>query len=157
MPSSLTMSLSTPQYALHNHVCPFTVRVPQWYSLADFLGSRITSALGDPRGGLRTIDLRLNARASLRASTPMAFNGVFRNPAAVPLLRPRIAHWGSNGMLTVSAIGIAIRRSLRTRLTPGRRALPGKPWSCGGGGSHPPCRYLYLHLPFHKLHTGSRP
>ena len=128
---------------------------PNGSSLADFLGSRITSALGDPRRGHRTLGHRLGARTSLRASAPKAFNGVFRNPAAVSLLRPRIAHWGSNGMLTVSAIGIAIRRSLRTRLTPGRRALPGKPWSCGGGGSHPPYRYLYLHLPFHKLHTGS--
>ena len=32
---------------------------------------------------------------------------------------PHIAHDGSHGMLTVSAIGIAVRLSLRTRLTPG--------------------------------------
>ena len=107
--------------------------------------------------GLRTLGSRLCTRTSLRASTPTAFNGEFRIPAAVSLLRPRIAQQGSNGMLTVSAIGIAQRLSLRTRLTPGRLALPGKPWSCGGGASHPPYRYLYLHLPFQTLQTGSRP
>ena len=36
-----------------------------------------------------------------------------------------------------SAIGLAIRLILRTRLTPGRLTLPGKPWSCGEGASHP--------------------
>ena len=29
LPSSLAMSLSTPQYALPDHVCPFEVRVPR--------------------------------------------------------------------------------------------------------------------------------
>ena len=100
---------------------------------------------------------RLSARTCLRGSAPTPFNRLFRQAAAVPLLRPRITHTASNGMLTVSAIGIAQRLSLRTRLTPGRLALPGKPWSCGGGASHPPYRYLYLHLPFQTLQTGSRP
>ena len=55
-----------------------------------------------------------------------------------------------------SAIGLAIRLILRTRLTPGRLASPGKPWSCGGGASHPPYRYLYLHLLFQTLQRPSR-
>ena len=99
---------------------------------------------------------RLSARTCLRGSAPTPFNRLFRQAAAVPLLRPRITHTASNGMLTVSAIGIAQRLSLRTRLTPGRLALPGKPWSCGGGASHPPYRYLYLHLLFLTLQNTSR-
>ena len=65
---------------------------------------------------------RLSARTCLRGSAPTPFNRLFRQAAAVPLLRPRITHTASNGMLTVSAIGIAQRLSLRTRLTPGRLA-----------------------------------
>ena len=99
---------------------------------------------------------RLGPRTSLRTSAPTPFNRLFRQAAAVPLLRPRVTHTASNGMLTVSSIGIAGRLSLRTRLTPGRLALPGKPWSCGGGASHPPSRYLYLHLPFQTLQHASR-
>ena len=38
-----------------------------------------------------------------------------------------IAMHGSNGILTVSAIGLAFRLILRSRLTPGRLTLPGKP------------------------------
>ena len=36
------MNLSTPQYVLPEHVCPFAVRVAISLSLADFLGSMIT-------------------------------------------------------------------------------------------------------------------
>ena len=32
---------------------------------------------------------------------------------------PQIAHYGSHGILTVSAIALAVRLMLRTRLTPG--------------------------------------
>ena len=87
--------------------------------LAHFLGSGITGAIGLPRRGRRTFGLQLGRRTSLPSSAPLPFNGEFRIPAAVSLLRQRIAHEGSNGILTVSAIGIAIRLSLRTRLTPG--------------------------------------
>lgn len=55
MPSSLTMSLSTPWYALPGHVCPFAVRVPVRLSLAGFLGSWITRTLGPPRMERRTL------------------------------------------------------------------------------------------------------
>lgn len=52
-------------------------------------------------------------------STPTPFNGLFRQSAAVSLLRLHIAPEGSHGMLTVSAIAFAIRLGLRARLTPG--------------------------------------
>ena len=38
-------------------------------------------------------------------------------------------------------VGYALRPRLRTRLTPGGRTWPGKPWIYGGRDSHPPCRY----------------
>ena len=38
------MNLSTPQYVLPDHVCPFAVRVAVSLSLADFLGSMVTCA-----------------------------------------------------------------------------------------------------------------
>ena len=92
----------------------------------------------------------------LPRSTPTPFNRLFRQTAALSLLRHHIAPWGSNGILTVSAIGLAVRLNLRTRLTLNRLALFRKPWSCGGGASHPPYRYLYLHLLFHTLQNTSR-
>ena len=92
----------------------------------------------------------------LPRSTSTPFNRLFRQTAALSLLRHHIAPWGSNGILTVSAIGLAVRLNLRTRLTLNRLALFRKPWSCGGGASHPPYRYLYLHLLFHTLQNTSR-
>ena len=58
-------------------------------------------------------------------------------------------------MLTRSAIGIAIRLSLRSRLTLIRLALIRKPWSYGEGVSRPLCRYLCLHLLFQTLQHAS--
>ncbi len=107
-----------------------------------------------PKGG-GTVGLQLGAWVCLRPSTPKAFNALFRQRAGVSLLRHHIAACGSNGILTVSAIGLAVRLILRTRLTPGRLALPGKPWSFGGRASDPPYRYLYLHLLFHTLQHAS--
>ena len=100
--------------------------------------------------------VRISWWICLPRSTPTPFNRLFRQTAALPLLRHHIAPWGSNGILTVSAIGLAVRLNLRTRLTLNRLALFRKPWSCGGGASHPPYRYLYLHLLFHTLQSTSR-
>ena len=119
LPSSLTMNLPTPQYTLHGHLCRFTVRVPDGLCLADFLGSMITRAIGRPRRASHTIGFQLREWICLPPSTPTPFNGEFRVPAAVSLLRPHIAPHGSDGILTVSAIALAVRLKLRTRLTPG--------------------------------------
>ena len=107
------MSLSTPQYILLVHLCRFAVRVPAGLCLADFLGSMITGAIA------AYCQVRLFRRICLPESAPTPFNGDFRRPAAVSLLRLHVAPAGSNGMLTVSAIGLAARLSLRARLTPG--------------------------------------
>ena len=119
LPSSLATTLSTPQYVLPDYVCPFAVRVPYGLSLADFLGSMITRAIGFPRGGCRTVRigsgggfacLRLRLHPSTEYSvTPRRFH------CSVSTIAP----YGSNGMLTVSAIALAVRLRLRTRLTPG--------------------------------------
>ena len=99
--------------------------------------------------------VRLGACASLRPSTPTPFNGLFRQPARVSLPRPRVAARGGMGLLTHSSIGLSVWMSLRSRLTPGRLTLPGKPRSFGGSASHAPYRYLYLHLLFRRLHRRS--
>ena len=76
--------------------------------------------------------------------------------AALSRLRLHVTLKGSTGILTCSAIGLAVRLSLRTRLTLIRLALIRKPWSFGGRVSRPPYRYLYLHVRFHTLQKGSR-
>ena len=101
------------------YVCPFTVRVPPGLSLAVFLGSLITCTVARPRGDTHTFGFQLGSWICLRSSTPTPFNAHIRQRAAVSLLRHHIAPYGSHGILTVSAIGLAVRLILRTRLTPG--------------------------------------
>ena len=90
------------------------------------------------------------------ADLPTPFNGLFRQPAAVSLLRPRFTHTPSNGIFTVSAIRSASRLPVRSRLTLIRLALIRNPWSFGEGVSRPLYRYLYLHLLFPNLQRVSR-
>ena len=91
---------------------------------------------------------------TMSLSTP--FNLLFRQQARVSLLRLLVTPYHSNGILTVSAIGCAVRLRLRARLTLIRLALIRNPWSFGERGSRPLYRYLYLHLLFHTLQNGSR-
>ena len=100
--------------------------------------------------------VRLFFRICLEESAPTPLNRLFRQTAAVSLPRLHVALRGSNGILTVSAIGLAVRLSLRSRLTLIRLALIRKPWSFGEGVSRPLYRYLYLHLLFHTLQNTSR-
>ena len=123
--------------------------------LADFLGSLITGIVTLARRPQRTFRLQLGGWICLPASQPLPLYLLFRQEAAVSLLRLHIARTVSNGILTVSSIGLAVRLILRTRLTLDRLTLSRKPWSCGEGASHPLYRYLYLHLLFHRLQHGS--
>ena len=107
-------------------------------------------------GGSAYSQGRLLSWICLGQSTPTPFNLLFRQQAALSLLLLHIAHQASDGILTVSSIGLAIRLSLRSRLTLNRLALFRKPWSFGGGASHPPYRYLFLHLLFQFLQSSSR-
>ena len=156
MPSSLTVNLSS---AL---VCSTRPPVSVWGTgryeicLADFLGSMVTSAVGSP-GGSPYYPASAHRPDLPGRRRPLRFNALFRQRAGVSLLRLHIALIPSNGMLTVSSIGCALRLRLRSRLTLIRLALIRNPWSYGGGVSRSPCRYLYLHLLFRGLQPGSRP
>ena len=86
---------------------------------------------------------------------PTPFNRLFRQPAAVSLLRHHFPLHASDVILNVSSIGVACRLALRTRLTLIRLALIRNPWSFGERVSHPLYRYLYLHLLFQPLQKGS--
>ena len=92
----------------------------------------------------------------LPSSTPTLFNGDFRRPAVVSLLRLHVAPCGSDGILTVSAIAIDVRLRRRTRLTTGSFALPRKPGSYSGRASYPPSRYLFLHSLYSPLQDNLR-
>ena len=63
----------------------------------------------------------------LPQSTSTPFNQLFRQLAALSRLRLHVTLKGSTGILTGSAIGLAVRLSLRTRLTLIRLALIRKP------------------------------
>ena len=69
--------------------------------------------------GIPYSQVRLCGWICLPASTPTPFNAHIRQCAEVSLLRLHVAHQGSTGMLTRSAIALAVRLKLRTRLTPG--------------------------------------
>jgi hypothetical protein len=71
--------------------------------------------------------VRLLRWICLPQSTSTPFNGLFRQSAALSLLRLHVTHQGSTGILTCSAIGLTVRLSLRTRLTLIRLALIRKP------------------------------
>ncbi len=105
---------------------------------------------------LQYCQVRLGVCTLLHSSAPTPFNPLFRQGAEVSQPRHRITPVSSNGILNVSAIGLAFRLILRVRLTPGRLTSPGKPWSYGEGESHPLYRYLYLHLLFLTLHRPSQ-
>ena len=58
--------------------------------------------------GLAYFQVRIGDRICLASSTPTPLNGLFRQPAALSRLRHHVAHAGSTGILTGSAIGYAI-------------------------------------------------
>ena len=95
--------------------------------LAGFLGSLITGTVALVRRPLRTVRVQLERWICLPLSLPTPFNLLFRQEAAVSLLRRRVTRMASNGILTVSSIGIALRLILRTRLTLNRLTLFRKP------------------------------
>ena len=154
LPSSLTVTHSSALVFSTRPRVSVSVRVPNGLCLADFLGSLITPAIAS-RKRLADSQVRLSPWICLRESTPTPFNRLFRQPAGLSLLRLHVAPSGSDGIFTVSSIGLAVRLSLRSRLTLIRLALIRKPWSFGGRVSRPPYRYSYLHLLFHALQQGS--
>ena len=154
LPSSLTVTHSSALVFSTRPRVSVSVRVPNGLCLADFLGSLITPAIAS-RKRLADSQVRLSPWICLRGSTPTPFNRLFRQPAGLSLLRLHVAPSGSDGIFTVSSIGLAVRLCLRSRLTLIRLALIRKPWSFGGRVSRPPYRYSYLHLLFHALQQRS--
>ena len=61
-----------------------------------------------PPRGRPYYQVRIRGWICLPLSTPTLFNGDFRRPAVVSLLRLHVAPGGSDGILTVSAIAIAV-------------------------------------------------
>ena len=124
--------------------------------LADFLGSLVTPAIASCKHSAYC-QVRLSRWVCLPRSTPTPFNRLFRQPAGLSLLRLHVAPCASTGILTCSSIGLAVRLSLRSRLTLIRLALIRKPWSFGVEVSRLHYRYLYLHLLFRTLQPASPP
>ena len=145
MPSSLTVVSPTPRYALPDHVCPFTVRVSGSWGLAGFLGSMVTGTIAFPRRGRRTVALRLGGRICLPPSAPLRFNPLFRQGAAVSLLRRRFTLPDSNGILTVSSVASAIRLGLGPDLPRADRRRPGT-LGLSAGGIPTPLLVTYTYI-----------
>ena len=95
----------------------------------------ITGAVIPPRRDGRTLGLRLCGGTSLPASAPLSFNPLFRQGAAVSLLRHRIARASSNGILTVSPSASAKALALGPDLPRGDWRCPGNLGLAAGG--HP--------------------
>ena len=154
MPSSLATD--------HSSTFGFSPRPPVSVSgtgrprlaLEVFLGSMITAAVRSP-GGPRYYHLR-NRPADLPAGLSYGLQRAIpsaRGPSTPPsLLRIAAGCWNVDQL----SIGIALRLSLRPRLTLNRLSLFRKPWSSGVRVSHPHYRYLCLHLLFHTLQPASR-
>ena len=119
LPSSLTMNRPTPEYVLPDHLCRFTVRVYPWIKLSGFSREYDYPRCRSRPGEGPYCQVRLKGRTFLSLSAPTPFNALFRQCAAVSLLRHRVAPRDSHGMLTVSSIALAARLRLRPRLTPG--------------------------------------
>ena len=127
LPSSLTMSLSSALvYSTRLRVSvygtgSFTINGSGFSRQSDYVHYCVT-----PRGSAYC-QVRFKVRTLLYLSISTPFNRLFRQPAVVSLLRLHIAIGGSNGIFTVSAIGLAVRLNLRSRLTLIRLALIRKP------------------------------
>ncbi|KWW27341.1 MAG: Uncharacterized protein AUK64_2224 [bacterium P201] len=125
------------------------------HALEVFPGSLLTTAVRSPVGP-RYFHAR-DRPADLPAGLPYPFQRAIpsaRGSVTSPsLLRFAAGCWNVDQL----SIGIAFRLILRPRLTLNRLSLFRKPWSSGGRVSHPPYRYLCLHLLFHTLQQASRP
>ena len=154
LPSSLTMNLSSASvFSTRPRVSVSSTGVPS-LGLRGFSWELDYHRCPIARG--RSVLSASPSRADLPAQNiTTAFNGHCREPAGVSLLRLPVAAGTSNGILTVSSIGLGSRLILRSRLTLIRLALIRKPWSFGEGVSRPLYRYLYLHLLFQRLQHAS--
>lgn len=79
-------------------------------------------------------------------------DGHFQPAATLSKRIPRRCATAGAGILNLLSIAYPYRASLRSRLTPGGRTFPGKPWVYGGQESHLAYRYSCLHSLLSALH-----
>ena len=112
--------------------------------LEDFLGSVDSTA-----SELALTASHLGNTAHGFASGPSCMLAPAIPTAGPPIfLRPSIARRMWYGNINPLSIDYGFRPCLRTRLTPGRLPLPGKPWVYGERVSHPFYRYSCQHNHF---------
>ena len=97
-------------------------------------------------------------RFRVRSISPALFPGPLPQPAQSDKGRHGFAVVTSGGPRNVDlvSIGYGLRPRLRGRLTLRGLALRRNPWTSGGRGSRPPCRYSCPHSRFPCLHRPSR-
>lgn len=123
LPNSLTVNRSSALvYSTRLRVSVYSTGAYKIECVAVFLGSLLTCIIDAPEG-LPYFQSQLSWRICLPRSTSTSFNRLFRQSATVSLLRHHLALIYSTGILTGSSIGIAVRLSLRARLTLIRLAL----------------------------------
>ena len=98
----------------------------------------------------------LCARFCLRAA-PSVRERLFRQPSPLSFRVPRRSN-PSQGLWNIrqTPVAYALRPRLRSRLTPGGRTCPGKPWDSGDRDSHPVFRYSCPHNHWRALHRRFR-
>ena len=115
--------------------------------LEDFLGSMDSTA---SELTLTASRLRLTPRG-FACGAPCALAPAIPTAGLPILLRPSITRCLRYGNINPLSIDYGFRPRLRTRLTPGRLPLPGKPWVYGERVSHPFYRYLCQHNHFSEV------
>ena len=97
-------------------------------------------------------------RFRVRSMSPALFPGPLPQPAQSDKGRHGFAVVTSGGPGNVHPvpIGYGLRPRLRGRLTLRGLALRRNPWTSGGRGSRPPCRYSCPHSHFPYLHGPSQ-
>ena len=157
LPSSLTVNLSSLSVSSTRPPVSVCGTGLPWLMLSGFSREPASASCRGAPGGFPYFRPSAPAVCFTAARIPLAFSALFRQRAWLPLLRPRVAPWKGNGMLTVCPSSFASRLAVRPRLTLIRLALIRNPWPSEGGVSRPTCRYLCLHLLFPRLHGASRP
>ncbi len=156
LPSSLTVNLSSASVSSTRPPVSVCGTGLPWLGLSGFSREHASACCRIAPGGSPYCHASPPGVCLTAPCLALHFNALFRQRARFPLLRPRVAPWKGDGMLTVCPSGVALRLALRPRLTLIRLALIRNPWPSGGGVSRPTCRYLCLHLLFRSLQRPSR-
>ena len=94
----------------------------------------------------------LGGASPLSARPFPAVHGIAIDPRHCPSPNARMNPPCRCGNVDPLSIGYAFRPGLRSRLTPGGRTCPGKPWDSGGRDFHPAFRYSCPHNRWCEVH-----